>query len=53
MIMTIAAYKITRENLSAYHQKTLIKFETSRINETNGLNPSAVFVCTIVYVCIT
>ena len=51
-IMTIAAIKMTHVNRSEYHQKTLIKFETIKMNETKGENPSALFDCTIVIVCI-
>lgn len=51
MIMTMAAMKMTRENLSAYHQKTRMRFETSRMKLTRVENPSASLVYTIVIVC--
>ena len=50
MIMIIAAKKITSENLSAYHQKILIRLLTIKIKETNGEKPSACPVCTMVIV---
>ena len=46
----MAAEKMTRLNRSAYHQKMRIKFDTIKMNETNGEKPSAVPVCTIVIV---
>ena len=46
--MTMAAIKMTRLNLSAYHQNTRIKLLTMRMNETKVEKPSASFDCTMV-----
>jgi len=43
---------MTREKRAAYHQKTRIRFDTIRMKDTKGENPSALPVFTIVIVCI-